>query len=623
MKRTITYRMRGGHLSLMAVSLLLAFLALVPGKAWAEGSESDDEVLLDPATGLEYTKAGAIVGVTQVENEKLVIPASINGTPITQVGDGENPIDGMVYFGLCWDLSFAENPAGFTIKRNAFANFDFSQCEVNIGSSVTTIEPDAFKQARTNAGISFEQENPQPYSAGKGYSAEMFGTDMNAILEVVAPSEQSVQKYQELFKGYACKRYYVKGSEETDNSLRDNGIQYALDPAMHTATIVSAAEGFHYDHLFLNSEVTKSDGTKYTLTAIAPGAFKGLWVSRDIDLASTVTSIGAKAFQYLKPEGKDFIVYIHYTGDDLSGYASDMFADLQAESVAVAVYAENGKALEKLLAADSKVSVFIQIKDDVFITDDDYAIEKGWYMGKNLYYTRKLTEEEQKGGYVTTCLPFEIYDNTDMFKEEFEALYLADTLVVRKEDGSYHVKLSNYMPGPDSDYPVGAMIASSVPMLLKIKPGITEIHLSGNGMIDPANLERWRQLTVKDESGNVLSDVKMSVAGTFDKKDASSLYTFDAKGNLDKVNTDVLSPFRLALAVTDQQGNPINGVKFATNLQPGGGATGISDVKEATQAAGRSAIYAIDGKQVRPAGSSMQGLAKGVYIQNGKKVVVK
>ena len=612
--------MRGGHLSLMAVSLLLAFLALVPGKAWAEGSESDAEVLLDPATGLEYTKDGAIVGVTKVENEKLVIPASINGTPITQVGDGEHPIDGMGNFVFCWNLYFAENPAGFTIKRNAFANFDFFTCHVNIGSSVTTIEPDAFKQVRANFGISFEQENPQPYSAGKGYSAEMFGTDMNAILEVVAPSEQSVQKYQELLKGYACKRYFVKGSEETDNSLRKNGIQYALDPATHTATIVGAAEGFHYEQLFLDSEVTKSDGTEYTITAIAPGAFKGLWVSRDITLPPTVTSIGAKAFQNLKPEGEDFYVDIHYTGDDLSGYASDMFADLQAESLYVTVPAANGKALEKLFAADSKVSVYIKMEDDVYFTDEDYAIEKGWYTG---VYTRKLTEEEQKEGYVTTCMPFDIRPYHDYFKDQFEALYLIDSDVVRKEDGSYLMKLSNYMPDPDAENLRVAPIAPSVPMLLKVKPGITEIHLSGNGMIDPANLERWRQLTVKDEAGNELSDVKMSVVGTFDKKDASSLYTFDAKGNLSKVNTDVLSPFRLALAVTDQQGNPMQGVNFSTSLNPGGGATGISAVKEAGQSAVRSAIYAIDGKLVRPAGSSMQGLAKGVYIQNGKKVIVK
>lgn len=37
----------------------------------------------------------------------------------------------------------------------------------------------------------------------------------------------------------------------------------------------------------------------------------------------------------------------------------------------------------------------------------------------------------------------------------------------------------------------------------------------------------------------------------------------------------------------------------------------------------RSAIYGMDGKMVRPAGSSLASLAKGVYIQNGKKLVVK
>ena len=50
---------------------------------------------------------------------------------------------------------------------------------------------------------------------------------------------------------------------------------------------------------------------------------------------------------------------------------------------------------------------------------------------------------------------------------------------------------------------------------------------------------------------------------------------------------------------------------------------GITTGEALTPANGRKGIFTLDGQQVRGTGDSVEGLHKGVYIVNGKKLVVK
>ena len=50
---------------------------------------------------------------------------------------------------------------------------------------------------------------------------------------------------------------------------------------------------------------------------------------------------------------------------------------------------------------------------------------------------------------------------------------------------------------------------------------------------------------------------------------------------------------------------------------------GVTTGEALTPANGRKGIFTLDGQQVRGTGDSVEGLHKGVYIVNGKKLVVK
>ena len=115
----------------------------------------------------------------------------------------------------------------------------------------------------------------------------------------------------------------------------------------------------------------------------------------------------------------------------------------------------------------------------------------------------------------------------------------------------------------------------------------------------------------------------LSVHGTFDyfNGDGSTKYGIQkAQGdnlNLKKVGTGaIVPPFRVYFTI------PESSNAKAYSLHLGGGTTGINGVN-AAEAVHTCDIYSIDGKLVKAGAARVEGLAKGIYIVNGKKLLVK
>ena len=85
---------------------------------------------------------------------------------------------------------------------------------------------------------------------------------------------------------------------------------------------------------------------------------------------------------------------------------------------------------------------------------------------------------------------------------------------------------------------------------------------------------------------------------------------------LKKIDGGTICPFRVYFTVAE--GADAKAITFTSDNE----ITGINDIK-ATDAAKAGNIYSIDGKLVKANATSTEGLAKGVYILNGKKVIVK
>lgn len=115
----------------------------------------------------------------------------------------------------------------------------------------------------------------------------------------------------------------------------------------------------------------------------------------------------------------------------------------------------------------------------------------------------------------------------------------------------------------------------------------------------------------------------LNVIGTFDyfKGSDKAVDIYDIQGEADdnltlkKVTDGMVSPFHLYFTLAE--GSDAQDISFTFDTP-----TDIIGI-EVTDAVKASNIYSLDGQLVRANAISAKGLAKGVYIINGKKYIVK
>ena len=609
----------------------MAFLLLLPSQGWAQ----EGEVKTDPTTGFKYTVENEhdakIVGFDQTKltsEEELVVPSMIEDGNmhyfVTQFGPDDRNGDGVFKDVRGMEgikISFQEESMmpmeRLTIKSSAFRGLRCKEVVLPSSNDVT-IEEYAFNNCYIDC-VTFTNDHPTNYSnpgdvEAPRYHSMMF-MDFNRIQKVVIPGW--TEHYRVILSG--CHNVSVPGSDPVSTEV--DGIKVELDEDTHTAKILGVTNSYSLNYLDINSPISYK-GSDYRVTAIAADAFKGNSFG-NITIPSTITSIGENAFAGSKGHAYEnypsqLMVYLNYEGD-LTDYAASAFSGITADYMQFIVPTSNGEAYKTL---------YRDLADDIYITrtngnisDENYNFDAGYYDTNTLTYTRQLTEAEQQGGYVTCSLPFSINASDESYKNMFEAIYVVGNTILKKSDGRYYLDITT-----DKMKFEGFDAEVYQPMLLKLKPGVSEIKFKNYGsLFYNGTIEEYpTTLTVKenDENGNILTNYTMQLCGSKEKKtDCSDIYSFNPDGTFGKHKYQTLNPFRMYLKVTANNGNSANSPVFYSSINPNGGTTGINAAH--TDAAQKSAlIYSIDGKLVSSNGSTA-GLAKGVYIQNGKKVVVK
>ena len=376
-----------------------------------------------------------------------------------------------------------------------------------------------------------------------------------------------------------------------------------------------------------------------SLTTIEYDAFADNESLKSIVIPANVKSIGQDAFyncpklEYVVLEGANTLLD---NDGQIAPNNSNLLIGVPADNLEA--YKAANSNFDGKIYANAVATGFTDNSDDITATMAD----KLW-QPRLLSYCRTLNSETV-GDYITVCLPFDVdlYDlNQQGCLNAADEIYLLATdgtnlqPVTYKDGGIYqlYLKQADYKPGISSSETT-CKVAANTPMLIKLGNQASELKSllfynssafaksseELNELLEPASL------TVKAEDASA-PDVNITCGGTFQKytyNDCKDFYTFNTKGTFGPQKKDLdLNPFRVYLRVKDASGQPLQNVNLSAVFGGGSGTTGINGVVSASGEAKSSAIYTLDGRKVATSSYGKVKLPKGIYIVNGKKVVVK
>lgn len=339
------------------------------------------------------------------------------------------------------------------------------------------------------------------------------------------------------------------------------------------------------------------NGSSYPVTCIAENAFNSCSDLQTVNILGTKVQFSAKSFNNCSQLGGIFVPEAAY--DD---YMKNV--DLSNQQYYLAI-----KGAPKVLT-----------------DDEDYT------GGKVIVYDKgELTYERtfQPGSqYATLCLPFSYLISETGFEEVYEPMYQI-IHYTGNGDSKNNPKLilmlrkvSDQLVSPGT--PVFVKLGDSRKLSISNYEGVT----LGRGV----NNILGKSMDVVDWDGTsglmvTNTDFEVHYNGTYKHENAADipgLYTFNGDGTFGPQTSGKLNPYRMYIAVKNSK-LPA-GAKYNISIgMNNGSTTGIQEIVTAPaskEAASSNAIYDLNGRLVSTTGST-QNLHKGVYIQNGKKLVVK
>lgn len=339
------------------------------------------------------------------------------------------------------------------------------------------------------------------------------------------------------------------------------------------------------------------NGSSYPVTCIAENAFNSCSDLQTVNILGTKVQFSAKSFNNCSQLGGIFVPEAAY--DD---YMKNV--DLSNQQYYLAI-----KGGPKVLT-----------------DDEDYT------GGKVIVYDKgELTYERtfQPGSqYATLCLPFSYLISETGFEEVYEPMYQI-IHYTGNGDSKNNPKLilmlrkvADQLVSPGT--PVFVKLGDSRKLSISNYEGVT----LGRGV----NNILGKSMDVVDWDGTsglmeMNTDFEVHYNGTYKHENAADipgLYTFNGDGTFGPQTSGKLNPYRMYIVVKNSK-LPA-GAKYNISIgMNNGSTTGIQEIVTAPaskEAASSNAIYDLNGRLVSTTGST-QNLHKGVYIQNGKKLVVK
>lgn len=339
------------------------------------------------------------------------------------------------------------------------------------------------------------------------------------------------------------------------------------------------------------------NGSSYPVTCIAENAFNSCSDLQSVNILGTKVQFSAKSFNNCSQLCEIFVPETAY--DD---YMKNV--DLSNQQYYLAI-----KGAPKVLT-----------------DDEDYT------GGKVIVYDKgELTYERtfQPGSqYATLCLPFSYLISETGFEEVYEPMYQIIHYTGNGDSKNNPKmilmlrKVAYQLVSPGT--PVFVKLGDSRKLSISNYEGVTLGRGVNNILGNYMDVVDW-----DGKSGlmEMNTDFEIYYNGTYKHENAADipgLYTFNGDGTFGPQTSGKLNPYRMYIAVKNSK-LPA-GAKYNISIgMNNGSTTGIQEIVTAPaskEAASSNAIYDLNGRLVSTTGST-QNLHKGVYIQNGKKLVVK
>lgn len=338
------------------------------------------------------------------------------------------------------------------------------------------------------------------------------------------------------------------------------------------------------------------NGSSYPVTCIAENAFNSCSLQR-VNILGAKVQFSAKSFNN----------------------CSDLFDIIVPESA----YDDYMKNVD---LSNQRYRLAFKGGPKVLTDDEDYPGDKVVVYDKGkLTYERTFQPGSQ---YATLCLPFFYLISETGFEEVYEPMHQIIHYTGNGDSKNNPKmilmlrKVSYELVSPGT--PVFVKLGDSRKLSISNYEGVTlgrgVNNILGNYM-DVVDWDGTSGLMVTN------TDFEVHYNGTYKHENAADipgLYTFNGDGTFGPQTSGKLNPYRMYIAVKNSK-LPA-GAKYNISIgMNNGSTTGIQEIvtapasKEATSS---NAIYDLNGRLVSTTGST-QNLHKGVYIQNGKKLVVK
>ena len=269
-----------------------------------------------------------------------------------------------------------------------------------------------------------------------------------------------------------------------------------------------------------------------------------------------------------------------------------------------AIHSNAGEYADKVFVNGGKVN--IEDGDNTTLTSSD----KTCYLPGDITYSRTFSEA---GQYATMCLPFDL--PVTNAQEKFEQVYVAQGNIIHNTStGMYILMLLN---------PEGESIPAGTPFFVKTKD--TDVTLQNNVLCSMTTTPATTPLTVVDWDGKSglmtqCPNVNVTCSGTlvartdFDE----TYYTFNTDGSFGNRRADANFPaYRMYLNITNKSNQAAPILMSIGIFDDDDNTTGILNVLPVVlKKSAAEGTFTIDGRAVKGT------LSKGLYIVNGKKVVV-
>ena len=269
-----------------------------------------------------------------------------------------------------------------------------------------------------------------------------------------------------------------------------------------------------------------------------------------------------------------------------------------------AIHSNAGEYADKVFVDRGKV--YIADGDNTTLTSND----KTCYLPGDITYSRTFSEA---GQYATMCLPFDL--PVTNAQEAFEQVYVAQGNIIHNTSTDmYILMLLN---------PEGESIPAGTPFFVKTKD--TDVTLQNNVLCSMTTTPATTPLTVVDWDGKSglmtqCPDVNVTCSGTlaastdFDE----TYYTFNTDGSFGNRRADANFPaYRMYLNITNKSNQAAPILMSIGIFDDDDNTTGILNVMPVVlKKSVAEGTFTIDGRAVKGT------LSRGLYIVNGKKVVV-